>query len=121
MFYNPNQFINPEISRPMYRYPNSIIYPRFNSSIKKVSSLNLAKFLETTQRGINTINQIVPIYKQISPVIKKVSSFTKSFSGFLFRNTNQQKSVVEESRPNSKTSNSYRDISTPNDPYFKQK
>ena len=118
MYYNPNQFVNHDMSHSFYRYPNSVIYPRFNTSIRKVSTLNLGKILETTQRGINTINQIVPIYKQISPVIKKVSAFTKSFSGLLFRKSNNQifNTQVEKT---TNTNDSYRTNTTPNNPYFK--
>ena len=118
MYYNQNQFVNPEMRNQFYRYPNSVIYPRFNSSIRKVSSFNIGKILETTQRGINTINQIVPIYKQVTPVIKKVSSFTKSFSSFLFRNKEVSSKDEPKETPINKTE-SYRNNHSPENPYFK--
>lgn len=70
-------------------YPNSfrgIRYPRLTSQIVKPTSINLTKILDTTQKGINTVNQIIPIYKQVKPVFSQVSTYTKKISSFINKN-----------------------------------
>lgn len=123
MRFDSYQYQYRDINNP---YPRSIIYPRFNVPIRKASTINLSKILETTQRGINTINQIVPIYKQVTPIVKQVSNFTKSFTSFIsngFRTTsNSNKSNIDQDIKTSSYQNSeYRNNSSPNNPFFKEK
>lgn len=109
---------------PYREFPKTIIYPRFNREINKRTTLNLSKILDTTQRGINTINQIVPLYKQVTPIIKQVSSFTKSINSFLFRKRTNSRNNVEENNINESIKNdnfSYREQNYENTPFFNKK
>lgn len=118
MYFNPNPNLRNTYYFRNQEFPRSIIYPRFNSPIRKQPIINLSKILDTTQRGINTINQIVPIYKQVTPIIKQMSNFTKSFSSFIFKrnNINTNNNQVN---PSSKIQEDYRSTSNPSTPFFK--
>ena len=118
MQFNYDPRFNPYFINQNRTYPRSIIYPRFNTRIKKTSVLNLSKIIDTTQRGINTINQIVPIYKQVTPIFKQVASFSKSINSFLFRKPNNIRNDQVEEVIKSKQA-SYRNEESPNSPFFK--
>ena len=118
MYFNPN----PNFNRGYYSlnrdYPRSIIYPRFNTRIKTPSVINLTKILDTTQKGINTINQIVPIYKQVTPIFKQVANFSKSINSFLFRKPNNIRSNAQENNDSIKKED-YRKVDNSSNPFFK--
>lgn len=116
MYFNPYE--QAYISQNGF-YPRSIIYPRFNTPIRKVPSINLSKILETTQRGINTINQIVPIYKQVTPIVKQVGSFTKSISSFFSNGFQRQTNNPNNNSNTTFIKEEYRQNSNPNNPFFK--
>ena len=119
-YYHQNQYLRNDFyfNSP---YPRTIKYPRFNEQIRKPSIINLSKIIETTQVGINTINQIIPIYKQATPIIKQISNFTKSMSNFFIRNkpVQQRNEDFKQATNSNKTSNDYRSSSHENNPFFK--
>ncbi len=113
-FYNNFNFNRP--------YPKTIIYPRFNKQVNRNPSFNLSKIIDTTQRGINTINQIVPLYKQVSPIIKQVSTFTKSISAFLFRKNNVRNDKINNTKNSvDNSTDNYRMQNDENKPFFNEK
>lgn len=120
-------YINPNFNFPQqnyYRtnqYPRSIIYPRFNTPIKTKPIINLSKILDTTQRGINTINQIVPLYKQVTPIIKQVSTFTKSIGNMFFLRNQNNNNVERQYEDNNSSNNAqdYRKNENNSNPFFK--
>ena len=86
----PNNQLPPFLGRgELFNVPY-MIYPRYNrsflSNIEKYSApkqINLSKILNSTQRGINTINQIIPIYKQVKPIYAQFISWSSSILGFI--------------------------------------
>ena len=107
---------------PNRNFPNTIIYPRFNKIVSRNPSLNITKILDTTQRGINTINQIVPLYKQVTPIIKQVANFTKSINSYLFkRGSKIENNNIKNTTSNSDNQSSYRTQDNENTPFFNKK
>ena len=117
-YYNSFFYQNNFTSR---NFPNSIIYPRFNKMINRTSSINLPKIIDTTQRGINTINQIVPLYKQITPIIKQVTSFTKSINSFIFKRNSRVNNNSQNISKEPNYQESYREQNIENKPFFNEK
>lgn len=73
----PNMFYYSQ--NPYYRnIPNSFysFYPRMARNVR--GSFNFNSMLQSAQKGINTINQIIPLYKQIKPIYQQAKS---SFDG----------------------------------------
>ena len=118
MYFNPNPSFNRSYYSINRDYPRSIIYPRFNTRVRTPSVINLSKILDTTQRGINTINQIVPIYKQVTPIFKQVANFSKSVNSFLFRKQNNIKNPTQEINDTLKKED-YRKVDNSSNPFFK--
>lgn len=85
-----NQMLNPLMRRyinPTRNIANSSMLPK------------ITKIIETTQKGINTYNQIAPIYKEIKPIVTKISSTTKSIYSFInnrFTNNPLKNNVVKD-------------------------
>lgn len=126
MYFDQNIYPTRESMNYFPNYPRSILYPRFTNQIRKSNIINLSKILETTQKGINTINQIVPIYKQVTPIVKQFGNFTKSISSFInngFRNSSSNSSLKENNiNPTTlnQSNDDYRNNSNPGTPYFKK-
>lgn len=61
----------PPISIPK----SSMVRKSFLPTLSKGMSFN--KLLKTTEQGINTFNQIIPIYQQIKPLVSNTKDATK--------------------------------------------
>ena len=120
MYYYENSFF-PRNTPFSQGYPRTLIYPRFNKLSQRNPTINLSKIIDTTQRGINTINQIVPLYKQVTPIINQATKFTKSISSFLFNRNqkrNQNNDINKETNRNNNQED-YRVQDNENNPFFK--
>ncbi len=96
-FYDPYRAINPytpPLNQPIYPQvmpnyrgiQNPFNIPRGNpfsptakiaAAATKANKLDLNKIITSTQKGINTINQIIPIYQQVKPIVENTKDFTK--------------------------------------------
>ena len=72
---------------PMYRnIPNSFYsyYPRINRGLIS-SGLNFQSMIQTAQKGINTINQIIPLYKQVKPIYSQAKNSFNSLKKYFVK------------------------------------
>lgn len=93
---------------PYYRgplYSNNNINPLLRRNVISRSSTRnitqsfiprISKIIETTQRGINTYNQIVPIYKEVKPIISKIGETGKKFYSFFNKNMTRNASIKDD-------------------------
>ena len=83
-YFNRNPYIN-NIPKAFYSFQNQA------SRNIVSSSFNFNTLLNTAQKGINTINQIIPMYKQIKPIYQQAkSSFNSIKKYFNFPIFNQR-------------------------------
>ena len=75
-YFNRNPYIN-NIPRAFYSFQNQA------SRNIVSSSFNFNTLLNTAQKGINTINQIIPMYKQIKPIYQQAKSSFNSIKKYL--------------------------------------
>ena len=100
---------------PMYRnIPNSFYsyYPKVSRGIIS-SGLNFQNMIQTAQKGINTINQIIPLYKQVKPIYSQAKNSFGSLKKYFVKkpvkptNTNSLKdNAIYEANTEKNTSSS---------------
>lgn len=101
----------------------------FYSSVSKASrnitpTFNLSSFITKAQRGINTVNQIIPLYKQVKPMYSQAKNsyegIKKFFNNGIFNkksNNSIQQNLNNENTIN-KNENFYQN-NGPSSPFFK--
>lgn len=92
---------------PFTNIPNS--FYSLNRSMRNIpirSTFNFNTFLESAQKGINTINQIIPLYKQIKPIYSEAKNSLQSVTKYL---KNFQKKIPNMNR---NANNSYTSTNT---------
>lgn len=100
-YFNRNPYIN-SIPRAFYSFQNQ------TSRNIVSSSFNFNSLLNTAQKGINTINQIIPMYKQIKPIYQQAKTSFNSIKKYInFPIFNQQ-------NPNTNRTYSYSNTETNN-------
>lgn len=120
---------NPYYRGPLYRnnYINPLLRrnPSFRSSSRNITQSfipRISKIIETTQRGINTYNQIIPIYKEVKPIVSKIGETGKKVYSFFNKNMNRnayqkQDNIVYEEYQYEKPKNN----NQPSSPFFNKK
>lgn len=120
----PNMFYYSQ--NPYYRnIPNSFysFYPRMARNVR--GSFNFNSMLQSAQKGINTINQIIPLYKQIKPIYQQAKSSFDGLKKYIVPRARrtastsrmQDNRVYEERRTNSASTFNYNQAG-PSDPFF---
>ena len=90
-YFNRNPYLN-NIPKAFYSFQNQ------TSRNIVSSSFNFNTLLNTAQKGINTINQIIPMYKQIKPIYQQAKSSFNSIRKYLnFPIFNQRNTNINSS------------------------
>lgn len=114
----------PSYFSPLYGYGiNKNVIPSFYRSFRSVvptpraSGFTLEKILSRTQRSINTINQIIPLYKQVKPIYNQGKNMVKSVASFINKSFGQNASI--NNKATSQTSQFNRYTNSESNPFFK--
>ena len=69
---------------PYYRnIPNSFYSYIPRSSRTIASGMNFNSLIQSAQKGINTINQIIPLYKQVKPIYTQARSSLQGLKKYI--------------------------------------
>ena len=95
-------------------------YRTFRSVVPqaRVSSFSIEKIISRTQRSINTINQIIPLYKQVKPIYNQGKNMVKTVATFINKSFGQNVTSSSSSSKND-TSSSFRFNYEKNNPFFR--
>ncbi len=88
---------------PYYRnIPNSFYSYIPRATRQALSPFNMGSLIQSAQKGINTINQIIPLYKQVKPIYTQAKSSLQGLKKYITpkrssttRNTFQDNRVYE--------------------------
>lgn len=110
---------------PLYGYGiNRQVMPSFYRTFRsvvpqaRVSSFSIEKIISRTQRSINTINQIIPLYKQVKPIYNQGKNMIKTVATFINKSFGQNVTSSSSSSKN-ETSSSFRFNDEKNNPFFR--
>lgn len=83
------------------------------------SSFNFNSLLNTAQKGINTINQIIPLYKQVKPIYQQAKTSLSSFQKYFKKNVPNRNTTTFYSTFKPSSNTNYYQNKGPSTPYFK--
>ncbi|MGN1294767.1 MAG: hypothetical protein ACI4U5_00020 [Bacilli bacterium] len=99
---------------PLYGYGiNRQVMPSFYRTFRSIAppvrtnGFTIEKILSRTQRSINTINQIIPLYKQVKPIYNQGKNMVKSFASFINKSFGQPINRNSENKTNTTSFNRY--------------
>lgn len=94
----------------------------------KANRLSLNKVIASTQKSINTINQIIPIYQQVKPIIDNTKDFSKVIKRAFVRKKPETKivepkekiepEIVSPKKTNTNSNPFPNEEKNPNKPFF---
>lgn len=100
--FNQGYPFNPPVDPNAMRGINPISIPKGSAAASRGgllagvgSKMSLNKMITSTQKSLNTINQIIPIYQQIKPIIANTKDFAKVFKRALSKSPKSEKVDVE--------------------------
>jgi len=117
-------------------YYNPINVPSRRSYINPLSgkkTFNMSRMIQSTEKGIDTISSLIPLYNKIKPVINQGKTMLSSVNNFFQNKTVKQRKVehveaevVDSIKPSSinkeetksEEYNSYRTNNTESKPFF---
>ena len=113
---------------PVYRnIPNSFYsyYPKVSRGLIS-SGLNFQTMIQTAQKGINTINQIIPLYKQVKPLYSQAKTSFNYLKKYFVKTpvkksqatTLKDNSVYASTNENSNSTNFIYENNGPSSPFF---
>ncbi len=114
---------------PYYRnIPNSFYSYIPRSSRVITSGMNFNNLIQSAQRGINTINQLIPLYKQVKPIYTQAKSSLQGLKKYITpkSRTNRGKTYQDNrvydasfQETRSQTFNTKQNNDQPFSPFFK--
>lgn len=117
-------------------YYNPVNVPSRRSYINPLSgkkSFNMSRMIQSTEKGIDTLSSLIPLYNKIKPVISQGKTMLSSMNNFFQNKTVKQRKVehveaevVDNIKPTSSNNqhtssedyNSYRTNNTESKPFF---
>jgi hypothetical protein len=111
-YYSRNPYIE-SIPSSFYNINRQLIRPSFSNGF------NFNYLLTTAQKGINTINQIIPLYKQVKPIYQQAKTSFNTIKKYIKPTMN--KTIKESKQVYNTVQNSSFNYQSkgPSKPYFK--
>lgn len=111
-YYSRNPYIQ-SIPQVFYGLNRQMIRPNIGSSF------NFNSLLTSAQKGINTINQIIPLYKQVKPIYQQAKSSFSTIKKYIKFPINQPQVNKTYTYKSTNSNFNYHTNKGPSTPYFK--